>query len=191
MGTLLSGKKERAELNKELGEEAERFEYFLFLLVPNLLFLGGGKLFLWMKMSYFHNVHQPLAPQAPREKGKKTVGSELLTASRNSLLCHACNWPRYAWWNSYHVISIQGTAFYWWHTFCKFNLAKLSFLKFFGCKNCCVWLSVAANEVFFWLFKYYLGYWKQIWKKLVLVTSENAWSIVCINWCCPSTSSSA
>lgn len=43
VGTLLSGKKERAELNKELGEEAERFEYFLFLLVPNLLFLGGGQ----------------------------------------------------------------------------------------------------------------------------------------------------
>lgn len=96
-------------------------------------------------MSCFHNVHQPLAPQSSREKGKKTVGSELLTTSRNSLLCHACNWPCYAWWNSYHVISIQGIAFYWWHTFCKFNMAKLSFLKFFGCKNCCVLLSVATE----------------------------------------------
>lgn len=103
------------------------------------------KLFLCTRMSYFHNVHQSLAPQTPREKGKKAAGSELLTTFRNSLLCHACNWPCYAGWNSYHAISILGTDFYWWHTFCKFNLAKLSVLKSSGCENCCLWLSVATE----------------------------------------------
>lgn len=75
------GKRERGQLNKNLREEAWKVEIFFFLLPTKLAF--WDKMCLQLVMSSFHMEHSTLALQAPQERGRKSVGSEVFATSRN------------------------------------------------------------------------------------------------------------